>query len=73
MISIALLNALIGVTSLVGLWQGVIATGLTKLDEDGKVQFGVWLGVIGHVTLIVSFALMRQSMIKRPSAPPPPH
>jgi hypothetical protein len=73
MISIALLNALIGVTSLVGLWQGVIATGLTKLDEDGKVQFGVWLGVIGHIALIVSFALMRQSMINRPSAPPPPH
>ena len=26
-----------------------IATALTQLDDDGSVQFGVWLGVIGHV------------------------
>lgn len=72
-ISIALLNAAIGVTCLVGLWQGVIATALTQLDEDGQVQFGVWLGVIGHIALVVSFVMMRQMMMNRPSALSPPH
>ena len=64
-VSIPLLNVAIGATCLVGLWQGAIATALTQLDDDGSVQFGVWLGVIGHVAVVVSFVMMRQ-MMNRP-------
>ena len=64
-VSIPLLNVAIGATCLVGLWQGAIATALTQLDDDGSVQFGVWLGVIGHVAIVVSFVMMRQ-MMNRP-------
>ena len=64
-VSIPLLNVAIGATCLVGLWQGAIATALTQLDDDGSVQFGVWLGVIGHAAIVVSFVMMRQ-MMNRP-------
>ena len=64
-VSIPLLNVSIGATCLVGLWQGAIATALTQLDDDGSVQFGVWLGVIGHAAIVVSFVMMRQ-MMNRP-------
>ena len=70
-VSVQLLNAAAGATAVVGLWQGTIATALTQLDEDGQVQFGVWLGVIGHVVLIASYVMMRQ-MMNRPSVAPAP-
>lgn len=64
-VSVPLLNVAIGATCLVGLWQGTIATALTQLDDDGSVQFGVWLGVIGHVAIVASFVMMRQMMNRR--------
>jgi ABC-type spermidine/putrescine transport system permease subunit II len=70
-VSGSVLNAAVGATCVVGLWQGTIATALTQVDEDGSVQFGVWLGVIGHVALIASFVMMRQ-MMNRPAVAPAP-
>lgn len=64
-ISQQVLGFAIGATSLVGLWQGAIATALTQLDDDGSVQFGVWLGVLGHVALVVSFVMLRKGMKSR--------
>lgn len=47
----------IAVTGLMGLWQTVLATALTSLDDDGSVQIGAWLGVAGHVALVVAFVM----------------
>lgn len=63
--SVQLLGIAIGATCLVGLWQGAIATALTQLDDDGSVQFGVWLGVLGHVAIAVSFVMLRRGMRNR--------
>jgi hypothetical protein len=47
----------IGATVLMGVWQAVLASGLTSLDEEGSVQIGAWLGVAGHVALTSAFVL----------------
>lgn len=61
----SILKIAIGATALVGLWQGVLATALTQLDDEGKVQFGVWLGVLGHVALVLAFVLQLRIVKER--------
>lgn len=60
---VALLNVGIGLTGLVGLWLAVLATGLSELDDEGSVQIGMWLGVAGHVALVVALVLIRQAVV----------
>lgn len=60
---VAALSVGIGITGLVGLWLAVLATGLSELDDEGSVQVGMWLGVAGHVALIVALVLMRQAVV----------
>lgn len=43
--------ALITTIFLMGLWSLVLVLGMNDIDDDGAVQFGAWLCVVGHVAM----------------------
>ncbi len=67
-----LLGVASAVTAFAGVGQAIIAGGLTSLDEQGSVRFGLWWGVAGHLAMVAACVLAANRASAIPPEPPRP-